>query len=188
MLSLRTTFEENGRGKPTELEKLRADLVAAQRRGDETLAKLVSSTRSAKVRLRVTAVVMMTAALATVAWNGMNGPVPAAAPGIQRPSMPHAAAIVVKTAAGPNESALGRLHAAFLTLPEQDQQETVREVNARYAGTEFTCPLAWNEGMPELSVKAEKQQPMMASAANQCAAGIERLRRETDAALEQPAK
>ena len=191
MLSLRTTFRENGQRQPTELERARAEVLAAQQREYEAQVKLEKTKRAAKVRLRVTAFLMMTAALVKLAWNWNDGPVPATATSVEKLITQSTAAILVKTGVRPTESeaALLRLHDAFITLPEQDAQDVVQEVNKRYAGTEFTCSLAWNEGMPALSVKSSAgNPPMLASAANQCAAGVERLRRERDAALEKPVK
>lgn len=197
MLSLRSPAGK--RGAPSELEKAKAeaerakaDSVAAQARADQARVKLEKSTRDAKVRLRATAVIMMTAALVRLGWEAANAPPPVVKPSLVQPmtASKDAMSLSSSNAAVPEaEIALDRLRNAFHTFPEKDQPIVVREVNERYAGTEFTCPLAWAEGIPALSVKDQgNSQPMVAAALNRCAAGVERLRREIDAAAEHLSK
>ncbi len=129
----------------------------------------------------------MTAALVRVAWEAMNTQAPVVTSSIEKKITQTTAAIIARTDERPSEAEVGldRLRDAFHSFPEEDQPTVVREVNLRYAGTEFTCPLAWIQGIPELSVKDKRNnQPMMAEALNQCASGVERLRREKDAELE----
>lgn len=190
MASLRSPVALSSQYPPNELEKARAevqraraDMAAAQDRADQAKAKLQQATRDAKVRLRWTAVIMMTAALLKVGWEAAMRQSPVTSSEIVQPMAESSGAMAVQSGA-PTEAqvALERLHDAFYAFPDEDQPAVVKEVNARYAGSEFTCPLAWSEGVPALSVKDRgKAEPMMAGALNRCAAGVERLRRERDA-------
>ena len=146
---------------------------------------MLKASRRSKVRLRMTAMIMMTAALLKVAWEAAN-PAPPIASALQ--PVGHSAAPAPPPSLEDTEAqvALERLRDAFRNFPDEDQPTVVREVNARYARTEFTCPLEWTDGVPALSVKDKgPQRPLMAGALNQCAAGVERLRREKDAAAEE---
>ncbi len=197
MLSLRSPAGK--RGTPTELEKAKAeterakaDTKAAQVRAEQARAKLEKSTRDSKVRLRVTAVVMMTAALLKLGWEAAQAPTPPTTQSLAQAVAASQDALPVQSsnAAIPQaEVALDRLSDAFHAFPEKDQPTVVREVNERFAGTEFSCPLAWAEGIPSLSVKDKgNAEQMMSAALNQCAAGVERLRKEVDAAAEHQSK
>lgn len=198
MLLLRSDSPKTGKRRPpTELEKAkaeaeraRADLSAAQQRADESRAKLLKSKHDSKVRLRVTAVVMMTLALIKLGWQAANEPTPMLTPTVAQPMPKSAAAMTMRqsSASGdasvaPTEAQMERLRDAFHAFPEEDQPDVVREVNERYAGTDSTCPLAWNaDGMPSLSLKdGSKPDGMMAKALSQCAKGVEKLRKERDA-------
>ena len=197
MLSLRSPA--GGRRIPTELEKAKAeaerakaDSAAAQARADQARAKLEKSTRDSKVRLRLTAVVMMLAALLKLGWQAANDPAPATKPGIAQALTPTQNAMPVSSTEATvtqAEVALDRLRDAFHSFPEEDQPDVVREVNEKYAGSDSTCPLAWARGMPALSLKdGGRWEPMMAAALNHCADGVERLRKERDDALDRQFK
>ncbi len=144
------------------------------------------------MRLRVTAMVMITAALLKLGWQASQAPTRPATPSVAQPLTASRDALPVQSDHSPipqAEVALNRLRDAFHEFPEKDQPTVVREVNERFAGTEFSCPLAWADGVPSLSVKDKgKAEPMMAAALNQCAAGVERLRNEVDAAAERQSK
>ncbi len=171
-----------------QLDRARADAVAAQRRADEARAKMIKSSRDSKVRLRVTAVVMMTAALLKLAWQAASSqpPPPSAAILQPLPSSSSASSLPVRPTvdASASAAALDRLRDAFHSFPDQDQPDIVREVNERYANQGLTCNLAWKDGSPALSVggKDANIPPMMARALDRCAEGIEKLRAEKDAA------
>lgn len=179
---------------PTELEKARqeasrarADALAAQERADQARERLLKNKRDTKMRLRATAVIMLTAALLRLAWEASNTQPPAPVASAVQPiaqgtagALPEASTTETTQA----ELALDRLRDAFSSFPDEDQPAVVSEVNARYAGTEFSCPLAWStKGMPTLSVGGNGgSQPIIARAANQCAAGVEKLRSDRAAA------
>jgi len=182
------------RGPLTELEKAReeanrarADGAAAQERAEQAKARMLKSTRDAKVRLRVTAVIMMTAALLRLAWEANSqpsAPVAKVILPIGQSSVAGEKTVAANSQPTQAEVALDRLRDAFHSFPDEDQPAVVSEVNTHYAGTELTCPLAWSsKGIPALSVKDNGEAvPLMAGALNQCAAGVEKLRQERDAA------
>ncbi len=130
---------------------------------------------------------MMTAALVKVGWEAAMAQPPTPKSKIVQPMTVSNGAMPVREGERPvqqteADAALDRLREAFHSFPDEDQPAVVREVNARFGGSEFTCPLAWTEGVPALSVKdGGKTEPMMAGALNRCAAGVERLRKERDA-------
>jgi len=188
-LMVRTPASATGRhaAAPAELERVRREVDQARADAVAARARMLKSTRDSKVRLRVTAVIMMTAALLRLAWEA-NSQLPAPTAKVIEPIRQSAppAALRVSANSQPTaaEVALDRLRDAFHLFPDEDQPVVVSEVNARYAGTDFTCPLAWSiNGMPALLVKDRGPAiPMMAGALNQCAAGVEKLREERDAA------
>jgi hypothetical protein len=156
---------------------------------------MVKAGRDNKLRLRTTAVIMMTAALLKLGWEAAHAEAPVPAAGIAQPLTPAAAAIPVASIdrgkAGSIDSSEGavameRLRDAFHSFPDQDQTILVREINTKYAGTEMTCPLVWNDGVPALYVgdrKGGAPPPLMAAALNRCANAVEKLRADKDAAL-----
>jgi hypothetical protein len=166
-----------------EIKRFRADAAAAQERADTAQKQLLKSGRGAKVRLRVTAAIMMTAALTKIAWTASDPDLPVT------PLSPITTTTAPSTASawpspgGPKQieadAAMGRLLTAFHSFPDQDQPAVVREVNRRYAGSSFACPMAWNDGLPALSLRDNgTAEPMMGGALKQCAAGVEKLRLE----------
>ena len=196
-LSLRNPSPGAGkRGAPSELDKARAEteLMRAQAKAERESAEqlratLRKSTRDAKVRMRATAVILMTAALLKIAWEAAYKPEPVPTPITAQPSSPSPGAqIAAKNAPLADQSegalALERLRTAFHSFPGEDQMDVVREVNERRWGPEMTCPLVWNDaGVPALYVgdkKGEMPPPLVAKALNHCAGGIERLRAERD--------
>jgi hypothetical protein len=191
-LNLRNPFGAAGKADlpRTELEKAKAEAQAARAQAaaavenaERLRANLLRSKRDAKVRLRITAAIMMTAALLKIAWQAAQAP---AADAVPLKTQPLAASAALN---GVNSSdrafkdsaavlALERVRTAFHAFPEEDQVDLVREVNQTYAGIGLSCPLEWRDGVPILRVG---DPPSMAAALNQCAAGVERLRADRDA-------
>jgi hypothetical protein len=133
-------------------------------------------------------VVMMTAALATLAWQAAHAPPP---PEAVQPLARLAASIPFhfdgqqpgySDALGPFPRALNRLREAFHSFPNEDQIEIVREVNRKYPGTSMTCPLVWKNGVPALYIGAKTGEPppWLLHAVERCADEVEKLRDEKD--------
>ena len=178
-----------------EAAALRAEAAKARESAAAERDRLLRSKRDGKVRLRVTAVVMMTAALIRIGWEATRTaepPVTATVAGAL-PGSTHGVTAVnlslKKTADGPTDDnsvggkALERIRTAFHSFPELDQAEVVKEVNKRFPGEEMTCPITWQGGRPILSVGDSQGvgPPSVGDALNRCASGIERLRAEKDA-------
>ena len=199
-LSLRSPFAAPPRRRqPTELEKARAETerireeaAAAHQAAAEARARMQKSARDAKVRLRVTAVIMMTAALIKLGWEAAHAPDPVPTPivaqslpavGVTSPRAPGQTSDTA-TDASPGAKALERLRGAFHAFPEEDQMDVVREINAKYPGPGLACPLVWKDGVPSLYVGDPKAStpPSMVNALNRCATEAEKLRAEKDAA------
>jgi hypothetical protein len=191
-LSVGNTFPATGRSDAgAELEQAKTEARRAWAAAERARVALVKTKQDAKFRLRVTAVLMMTVALAKMAWVAANSEPEATAPTVVQPMAKSAGGTPANSATDGTGStiALDRLRDAFHSFPDEDQPDVVREVNRRYAGSEFACPLSWTDGFPALWLKnSGKVEPMMATALNQCAAGVEKLRQERDAANEKLAK
>jgi hypothetical protein len=160
-----------------ELQRLKAEAAATAERAAEQLRATVKKSRDAKVRLRVIAVVMLTAALVKITWQFAAAPVVpvtrlAPLPGVSTTDSP-----------GMREftRSLNRLRDAFHSLPEEDQVDVVREINEKHPGAAMACPLVWNaQGVPTLFLGDKKGDvpPSMIAALEQCASEIEKLRAE----------
>jgi hypothetical protein len=171
-----------------DLERLQSEMAASQRANDKLLEDLARAKHNSKVRLRVVAVVMMVAALVRLAWVYSDTP-PAAQPVALPPvaaSGPAAATAAVhspdsvsKALDSPATQGLDRLTDAFRSMPDEDQVDLIAKINARNPGGPPACPLAWNDGVPSLSLGDKKgQAPSMSAALNQCAAAVEKYRLE----------
>jgi hypothetical protein len=173
-----------------ELARVKAEAVAAQLATERLQAHLTKSRRDTKVRLRVIAVVMLTAALIKTAWQSAQAPpvsgtapLPIGAAGIlSAPNVMRAA----NTPDSPQNRefvrSLNRLRDAFHSFPDEDQIGLIQEINENRP---MACPLAWNEaGIPSLFVGDKKGEtpPSMIAALNQCASAIEKLRVKIDSA------
>ena len=174
----------------TELDKARADIArlkrdaaAAQNSADKLEACLVKTRRDNKVRLRVTAVCMMTAALIRLIFFPFREPEPG-----QPAQIVAAGGIIplsqvtqrISASDGRVMQALDRLRDAFHSLPSEDQMDVVRQINAQHRGESVACPLVWTDGIPALYVGDRNGQtaPWIAKALNQCAEKVEELRIE----------
>jgi hypothetical protein len=165
-----------------ELQRVKAEAAAAQQATERRIKK---SRRDAKVRLRVTAVVMLTAALIKIIWLSAHTP---QAPILPTVPLPATAGGITAAYAATNSPgnyeftrSLNRLRDAFHSFPDDDQLDIVREINRRHPGAAMACPLAWNAaGVPSLYVGDEEGQvpPSVITALNQCASEVEKLRVE----------
>lgn len=180
--------------RPTELEKARleaewarADAAAASERAERIHAQMLQTKRDAKVRLRITAIIVISAALIKMGWQAAHEPTPTAS--VTPPFQVAGGGTMLSLPPGTAESsaadeqsaanaALERLRDAFHTLPEEAQIDIVREINAKSLNGEMTCFLAWRDGVPALYVGNKEDKPPVADALNRCAAGVERLRAE----------
>jgi hypothetical protein len=177
-----------------ELARAKAESAAAQQAAERSEANLKKSRRDNKVRLRLVAVVMLTAALVKIAWQSMQAPVAPVVTAAPLPATPAAvSAPNTIQSAGASDTvqnrqfvrSLNRLRDAFHAFPEKDQMDLVREINQKQAGGPMACPLAWNAaGIPSLSVGDNKGQapPSMIVALDQCASAVEKLRAEKEPA------
>lgn len=185
-------------GGRTELEKAKAEVArvkAQAAEAEETARKLqaslVKTRRDNKMRLRVTAVLMMTAALIRLGFMATAEPAPAP---IQAQTTLAAAVSPTTTAqdatgssstnADQTNHALNHLRDAFHAFPAEDQMDLVREINEKHPGSSMACPLVWNDGEPALYVgdAKDKSEPYMLQALNQCANELEKLKAERMAA------
>jgi hypothetical protein len=172
-----------------ELKRVKAEAAAARQVAEQSQTKLVESRRDNRLRLRLTALVMMTAALMKLAWQAGHAPQPT--PGTVQPLARLASSIPARfdgqgggssgsLVIGQFPRALNRLSAAFHSFPDEDQMEIVHEVNRKYPGSSMTCPLVWKNGVPALYVgeKTGEPPPSLIHAVEQCAKEIEKLRVE----------
>jgi hypothetical protein len=160
-----------------ELARVKAEAAAAQQAAQRLLASLKKSGRDAKVRLRVTAVVILTAALIKIAWQSAAVPVTPVSRAAPLPAMPAADTSGSRQDLEFNR-ALNRLRDAFHSFPDEDQLDLIREINDKRP---MACPLLWNDaGVPSLFVGDEKGEapPSILVALNHCASSIEKLRAE----------
>jgi hypothetical protein len=164
------------------LARLEAEVAASQRAADQLKSDLAKSRRNNKVRLRVTAVVMMTAALIKLTWDATHAPPPILPPAtstIPSSLAPHSGDSSDNAVEGSAPQALDRLRSAFLTMPDMDQLDIVREINRKHSAGPLACPLAWKDGVPSLSLGDQQgEAPTMAAALNRCASEVEKLRIE----------
>jgi len=173
-----------------ELQRLKAEAAAtAERAAEQLRATVKKSRRDAKVRLRVIAVIMLTAALIKITWQFAEAPVAPLMRAIPLPAMhggiaaPAGADGTTSDSPGTREftRSLDRLRDAFHSLPDEDQLAVVREINEKHPGDAMACPLVWNvQGVPSLFLGDRKGDvpPSMIAALNQCASEIEKLRAE----------
>jgi hypothetical protein len=166
----------------------KAEAVAARESAEKARHRLAKSKRDAKVRMRVTAVLMMTAALFKLGWEAAHE-----TPTIAKITRSAKTALNLTASAQMGKDptidnsdggkALNRIRSAFELLPELDQPEVVRQVNARNPGSEKACPIVWDDGHPSLFVgDKEGTQPIsIAATLNRCSTEIERLRADLDA-------
>jgi hypothetical protein len=165
-----------------ELQRVKAEAAAAQQANERRLKK---SRRDAKMRLRVTAVVMLTAALIKITWLSAQTPPPPIPPANASGIIPaYAAQSDDLTDSPANQeftSSLNRLRDAFHSFPDEYQLDIVSEINRRHPGAAMACPLAWNAaGVPSLYVgdKESHAPPSVIAALNQCASEVEKWRTE----------
>ncbi len=172
-----------------ELQRLKADAAAAERTAEQLRANFKKSRRDVTVRLRVIAVVMLTAALIKITWQSADAPVAPVMRAAPLPAMSGAiampAAVEETTPDSPGTrkftQSLNRLRDAFHSLPEEDQLDVVREINEKHPGDAMACPLVWNAlGVPSLFLGDRKSDfpPSIIVALDQCAGEIEKLRAE----------
>jgi hypothetical protein len=170
-----------------ELQYFKAEAAAAERANVQLRASVKKSRRDATVRLRVIAVVMLTAALIKIAWLSAQAPVAPVVRAAPLPALPGAlpAAAEADTTDSPGTReftrSLNRLRDAFHSLPEEDQLDVVREINEKNPDAAMACPLVWDAaGVPSLFLGDKKGDvpPSMIAALNQCASEIEKLRAE----------
>ncbi len=173
-----------------ELQRAKAEAAAAQRATEQLRATVKKSRRDAKVRLRIIAVVMLTAALIKITWLSAQAPVAPVTRAAPLPAMPGGGiamppAAEASTTDSPGTHAftrsLNRLRDAFHSLPEEDQLDVVREINEKNPAAAMACPLVWNaQGVPSLFLGDRKGDvpPSMIAALDQCASEIEKLRAE----------
>lgn len=172
-----------------ELERVKAEAAAAQRANEQLQINFEKSRRDTKVRLRVIAVVMLTAALIKITWQSVHS---SSAPIKIAVSLPAESGTAtgdatanVDTSDSPGtrelSRSLDRLRDAFHSFPEESQSDVVREINQKHPGAALACPLVWNNaGVPSLLVgdKTGNAPPSMIVALNQCASEVEKLRAE----------
>jgi hypothetical protein len=166
-----------------DVARLKADVAAARRVAENSEASLYKTRRDSKVRLRLTAVLMMTAALIKVMFfpareTEQNQSTQITAVGGTIPLSRVAQRISANN--GEVMQALDRLREAFHSLPDEDQVDIVREINAQHPGESMACPLVWTDGTPALYVgkKTGQTPPWITKAINLCAAEVEELRME----------
>jgi hypothetical protein len=172
-----------------ELQLAKADAAAAERVIEQLRANFKKSRRVATVRLRVIAVVMLTAALIKITWLSAQDSVTPPTPAMPLPVMhrsigtPNTADADITDSPGTREftRSLNRLRDAFHSLPEEDQRDVVREINQKNPGAAMACPLGWDaQGVPSLFLGDRKGDvpPSVIAALDQCAGEIEKLRTE----------
>jgi hypothetical protein len=172
-----------------ELLRLKAEAAVAECATEQLRANFKKSRRVATVRLRVIAVVMLTAALIKITWLSAQAPVAPATRAMPLPAMhggigtPNTADADITDSSGTREftRSLNRLRDAFHSLPEEDQLDVVREINEKNPGAAMACPLVWNaQGVPSLFLGDRNGDvpPSVIAALDQCAGEIEKLRIE----------
>ena len=173
-----------------ELVRVKAEAATAMQTTERLRASYTKSRQDAKVRLRVVAVAMLTAALIKIAWLSAQAsvtptlraaPLPATSGGIATPYTGPAADASNSPRDREFSRSLNRLRDAFNSFPEEDQAEVVREINQRRPGAALACPLVWNDaGVPSLFVGDKKGEapPSAIAALDQCASEVEKLRIE----------
>jgi len=172
-----------------EIKRIKAEAVAAIQAAEQWQARLTDLRRDNKRRLRLTALIMMTAALTRLAWEAAHTPEPPLATiqpltGLAGSLPPHFGTQDDKAsglASNPQFSrALNRLRDAFHSFPEEQQENLVSQVNKKYSGGSPVCPLVWNQGVPALYVDEKEPPPWLAHAIDRCASEVEKLRAEKD--------
>lgn len=172
-----------------ELRSVKEEASVAREATEHFRAGVAKSRRNAKYRLRVTALVMLVAALIKLAWVAAQPP--PSAPAVPLPPPPIAsipipiAAPLAETRISPGNlqlsRALNRLGDAFRAFPE-DQRDVVAEINRKHPGNSMACPLAWNdEGVPSLFVGG-KAPLSVVEELNRCASELEELSVEKQSA------